>query len=201
MKTLKSLGLAGMVAGSMLFTGCQAVEDRVGDVLHGRAFPFNQPAQQNNSSNNGQQNNVNYGGRTGNSFNSGEVKEIGAFGETYAITAVNYLGKPGTAHIIPNNFINIRNEFGPGQKIFIGFRIPNSSIKDVVFRLYNDRGNIEIESAPAMGIADASLININTPSTPGNYTYLFTGKSYKEGLFGKSIGEETPIVRGQITIR
>lgn len=200
MNVVKKSALTSLLVGSILFSGCQAVEDRVGDVLHGRAFPFNQPAQQqqqNYSGNNsgGQQ------GYSGGNFNSGEVKVNGAFGETYAVTAVNYLGKPGTADIRPNNFINIRSEFESGQRIAVGFRIPNTLTKDVVFRLYNSRGAIENEVLFQQTVTDAGLVHIIAPNSPGNYTYLFSGKTYRNSLFGKSIGEETPIVRGEITIK
>ncbi|MDO8563513.1 MAG: hypothetical protein Q7R87_00730 [Nanoarchaeota archaeon] len=200
MNMVRRLGLASLVAGATVFSGCQAVEDRVGDVLHGRAFPFNQPAQQqapqqNNYGGNPQQ------GSSGRNYNSGEINVNGAFGETYAVSAVKYIGKAGVADIKSDNFINITSEFSPRQNIFIGFKIPRTLTKDVVFRLYDSSGAIQNQTDFLSQVTDAGLVNIITPENPGNYTYIFSGKTYSNSLFGKSIGGETSIVRGQITVK
>jgi hypothetical protein len=203
MSNLRSIGLTGLVAGSVFLAGCQAIEDRVGQVIHGQVFPFHpnsQPQQQNHSGNN-----FNPQGKTFNqNFNSGEIKEIGAFGETYACLALTRIGN-GSAFPQRSEFINKTSHVKAGSGILHFYVESSASFGDYQFQVFekttgrevlkhNQTSTDSLSSSQFYSRLDKSIL------APGVYSLCLSGKTVKGytgvPLFGdtrKVVGEHKPI--------
>lgn len=180
--------LGGLAALTSLGVGCAEVEALPGKVLRGEVFPFHQ--QQNNSGNNGQQSNVSYGGRTGNSsgYNSGERRiQNHPFNQVYTVTASSYIGS-NALEIDGNNFVNIASEFGIEKPMVLGIKIEGGKVRDLRFNLYDNDGmminNLNIGDGSPI---DRALVRMRAPSNSGIYTFSFSGKYHDKDIFGKNI--------------
>ncbi|MEK6889594.1 MAG: hypothetical protein AABW82_01200 [Nanoarchaeota archaeon] len=197
MNAFKRFGLVSLVAGSAFIgNGCADIDAAAGRALKGEFFPFHQNTQ------NQQQGNISSGGMTGNSssYNSGESRINGPFGEVYTISAANYIGNSQIADVKRHNFVNVTGEFEPGQPMVVGFDM-NTSAKDVNFKLYDSRGRV-LTQYDFNGASRGGFVRFNAPNTSGKFTYSFTGKDYRYNLFGKeTVMQEQVIVNSTFNVK